>query len=133
MSETCKSPRTVLVTAWKVATAVLPLYSHRFSPKKSTQHQLFACLVLKPLLKTDYRGLAGANALQQETLRATLASGNGSQYDKASIGLRGKRQKLLVAASRPHVVGHHTQHNDPLTFRHHSANQGFLRSSSAPS
>ena len=58
MSETCKSPRTVLVIAWKVATAVLPLYSHRFSPKKFTQHQLFACLVLKAFLKADYRGLA---------------------------------------------------------------------------
>jgi hypothetical protein len=51
-------PRKVLVTAWRVATKVLPAYSHRFSPKKFTQHQLFACLVLKAFLKTDYRGLA---------------------------------------------------------------------------
>jgi hypothetical protein len=57
MSKTCKSPRTVLVTAWIVAKAVLPKYSHRSSPKKFTQHQLFACLVLKAFLKTDYRGL----------------------------------------------------------------------------
>lgn len=57
MSRTCKSPRTVLVTAWIVAKAVLPAYSHRSSPKKFTQHQLFACLVLKAFLKTDYRGL----------------------------------------------------------------------------
>ncbi|MEN6450093.1 MAG: transposase, partial [Thermoguttaceae bacterium] len=57
MSRTCKSPRTVLVTAWMVAKAVLPAYSHRSSPKKFTQHQLFACLVLKAFLKTDYRGL----------------------------------------------------------------------------
>jgi len=46
------------MTAWVVAKAVLPAYSHRFSPKKFTQHQLFACLVLKAFLKTDYRGLA---------------------------------------------------------------------------
>lgn len=58
MSRTSKSPRKVLVTAWGVAKAVLPAYSHRFSPKKFTQHQLFACLVLKAFLKTDYRGLA---------------------------------------------------------------------------
>ena len=32
--------------------------THKFSPKKFTQHQLFACLVLKTFLKTDYRGLA---------------------------------------------------------------------------
>ena len=47
----------VLIAAWMVAKAVLPAYSHRSSPKKFTQHQLFACLVLKAFLKTDYRGL----------------------------------------------------------------------------
>ena len=52
-----KSPWKVLVTAWVVAQATLPEYSHRFSPKMFTQHQLFACLVLKVFLKTDYRGL----------------------------------------------------------------------------
>jgi hypothetical protein len=59
MSKTSKSPLSVLVTAWGVAKKVLPAYSHRFSPKKFTQHQLFACLVLKAFLKTDYRGVAG--------------------------------------------------------------------------
>jgi hypothetical protein len=58
MSRTCKSPRKVLVTAWTVAKAVLPAFSHRCSPRKFTQHALFACLVLKAFLKTDYRGLA---------------------------------------------------------------------------
>ena len=57
MSTTCKSPRTVLVAAWVVARAALPTYSHPSSPKKFTQHQLFACLALKAFLKTDYRGL----------------------------------------------------------------------------
>lgn len=57
MSRTCKSPRKVLLVAWEVAKAVLPPYSHPSSPKKFTQHQLFACLVLKAFLKTDYRGL----------------------------------------------------------------------------
>ena len=33
-------------------------YAHKFSPKKYTQHQLFACLVLKTFFKIDYRGLA---------------------------------------------------------------------------
>ena len=53
-----KSPRKVLATAWAVAQNVLPRFSHKCSPKKITQHQLFACLVLKVILKTDYRGLA---------------------------------------------------------------------------
>ena len=33
-------------------------YSHRFSPRKFTQPQLFACLVLKEFEKKDYRGIA---------------------------------------------------------------------------
>jgi hypothetical protein len=39
--------------------AALPLYAHRFSPQKFTSPQLFACLVLKTFLKTDYRGVKG--------------------------------------------------------------------------
>jgi hypothetical protein len=35
----------------------LALYSHRFSPKKFTQPQLFACLVLKEFCRRDYRGV----------------------------------------------------------------------------
>ena len=57
MSTTCKSPRKVLQAAYAVATESLPAYAHRYSPKKFTQHQLFACLVLKAHLKTDYRGV----------------------------------------------------------------------------
>jgi hypothetical protein len=32
-------------------------YSHRLAPKKYTQPQLFACLVLKSFFRTDYRGM----------------------------------------------------------------------------
>ena len=39
------------------ARRALPAYSHVCSPKKFTQHQLFACLTLKNFLKTDYRGV----------------------------------------------------------------------------
>ncbi len=45
--------------ACATARDALPKYGHRFSPKKFTQHQLFACLVLKEFLKTDYRGVVG--------------------------------------------------------------------------
>jgi len=58
MSITSKSPRAVILAAYAVARESLPAYSHQFSPKKFTQHQLFACLVLKGFLKADYRGLA---------------------------------------------------------------------------
>jgi hypothetical protein len=55
---TSKSPQRVVLTALSTAQQSLPAYSHRYSPKKFTQHQLFACLVLKNFLKTDYRGVA---------------------------------------------------------------------------
>jgi hypothetical protein len=57
MSVTSKSPWDVLVTAWRIGEAKLPFYSHVNSPKKFTQPQLFACLVLKNFLRTDYRGV----------------------------------------------------------------------------
>ena len=57
MSVTSKSPKAVLIRALKVAQRSLPAYRHKYSPKKFTQHQLFACLVLKNFLKTDYRGV----------------------------------------------------------------------------
>jgi hypothetical protein len=55
---TSKSPRRVFLVAYEAAREALPAYSHRFSPKTYTQHQLLACLVLKEFLRTDYRGLA---------------------------------------------------------------------------
>ena len=57
MSKTSKSPRKVLEVAYRTAQQSLSQYSHEFSPKKFTQHQLFACLALKSFLKTDYRGV----------------------------------------------------------------------------
>ncbi len=55
----------------QIVGGVAPAYSHRFSPKKFTQHQLFACLVLKEFLKTDYRGLADILA-DCDSLRAAI-------------------------------------------------------------
>jgi transposase len=49
----------------------MPAYSHRFSPKKFTQHQLFACLVLKEFFKLDYRGVEGLLA-ESDSLRAAI-------------------------------------------------------------
>ena len=58
MGKLSKSPTRVARHALAVASATLPDYAHRFSPRKFTQPQLFACLVLKTFLKTDYRGVA---------------------------------------------------------------------------
>ena len=45
------------LSALATAQRALPKYAHRYSPKKFSQHQLFACLVLKNFLRTDYRGV----------------------------------------------------------------------------
>lgn len=55
---TSKSPRRVLQVAYEAACRALPAHRHKFSPKKFTQPQLMACLVLKDFSRLDYRGLA---------------------------------------------------------------------------
>ena len=57
MAITSKSPRKVLLVAHEAARRSLPPYAHRFAPKKFTQWQLFACLVLKVHQQQDYRGV----------------------------------------------------------------------------
>lgn len=57
MADTSASPKTVVLAALETARRTLPAYAHAASPKKFTQHQLFACLMLKNFLKTDYRGM----------------------------------------------------------------------------
>jgi len=57
MSTTSKSPRMVLRVAHHIGQQALRNYPHRFSPKKFTQPQLFACLVLKEFFRLDYRKL----------------------------------------------------------------------------
>ena len=59
----------MLLAAYEAAREALPAYSHRFSPKKFTQHQLVACLVLKEFLRADYRGLAAHLADHSELTR----------------------------------------------------------------
>jgi hypothetical protein len=71
MSLTSKSPQDVAREALAAGTAALALYSHKFSPKKFTQPQLLACLVLKKFFKTDYRGVAAMLA-DHSDLRAIL-------------------------------------------------------------
>jgi hypothetical protein len=72
VSTLTKSPLRVASQALAVAQRCLRAYAHKFSPKKFTQPQLFACLVLKTFLKTDYRGLA-AHLADHSDLRAVLA------------------------------------------------------------
>jgi len=57
MAISSKSPRKVLLVAHEAARRAIPPYCHRFAPKKFTQWQLFACLVLKAHQQQDYRGV----------------------------------------------------------------------------
>jgi hypothetical protein len=67
---TSKSPRRVLQVAYDAARKALPPYSHLYSPKTYTQHQLLACLVLKEFLRLDYRGLVAHLADHPEAARS---------------------------------------------------------------
>src|SRR5262245_2895352 len=52
-----KSPLALARTALAVAAQALPAYASNYSKHDFTQHQLFALLVLRQFLKTNYRGL----------------------------------------------------------------------------
>ena len=54
---TSRSPRDVAIVALAAGKEAFSDYSHIYSPKKFTQPQLFACLVLKEFEKKDYRGI----------------------------------------------------------------------------
>ena len=117
MALTSKSPKAVVLAALATARRTLDPYTHPCSPKKFTQHQLFACLVLKNFLKTDYRGVAahlrdhssllevlGLRAAPhfttlQKASRRLLASDRARRLLRSTIRLRyGRRQKVEFAA-----------------------------------
>jgi hypothetical protein len=52
-----KSPLALACAALAAAAEALPKYSGTYSKHDFTQHQLFAILVLREFLKTDYRGI----------------------------------------------------------------------------
>src|SRR5262245_16953287 len=52
-----KSPKQVALRALEAAKLALPAYSAKRSPKKFTQHQLFAIAALRQFFRTDYRGI----------------------------------------------------------------------------
>ena len=55
MNTSTKSGRAVIGLAYEVGKKQLSPYSHQRSPKKYSQPQLFACLVLKTFYGFDYR------------------------------------------------------------------------------
>ena len=55
--EMSKSPKEVALRALEIAKSSIPQYSSRHSPKKFTQHQLFAIAALRKFFRTDFRGI----------------------------------------------------------------------------
>ena len=101
----------MLLAALATAKRALPLYSHRNSPKKFTQHQLFACLVLKNFLKTDYRGVV-AQLADCPSLTETLSLQRVPHYTTLQKAARrllasAPARRLLDATVREHLGRKH--------------------------
>lgn len=135
MATTSKSPRTVLLVAHEAARRSLPSYSHVCSPKKFTQHQLFACLVLKVHQKKDYRGIAVMlNDLPD--LRAAIGLTKVPHYTTlqkaADRLLRGQNiQKLLqstLTLLRPKRTIKHAAADSTGMETHHASRYFIMRS-----
>jgi len=95
------------LAALATAQRALPEYAHRYSPKKFTQHQLFACLVLKHFLRTDYRGLAAqlADNPSLTTILGLRQVPHFTTFQKASrrLLLTAPVRKLLRSTVRLHL------------------------------
>ena len=70
MRSMSKSAVQVAREALAACSAALPEYGSRFSRRDYTQPQLFALLVLRQVLRTDYRGVAALVAEWAELRRA---------------------------------------------------------------
>ena len=57
MRSMTKSPLALAREAYQLGQASLEPYSCKYSPRRFTQAQLFAILVLRQFFKTDYRGV----------------------------------------------------------------------------
>lgn len=117
MSTTSKSPKMVAQAAYNVAKDTLPQFSHRFSPRKFTQPQLFVCLILKIFFKTDYRGIIAILNDSPDLCKAfdlsvtphfttlhkaskkLLASGIANQLLESSVRVIRKSKKIELAAA----------------------------------
>jgi hypothetical protein len=92
-----KSAVRVARRALAAGEARLRRYSHKYSPKLYTQPQLFACLVLKVFLKTDYRGVT---ILLEEWSNVTEALGLDRVPHWTTLQKAGRRLLTLRRVNR---------------------------------
>ena len=98
-----KSPLELARTAMAEAREAIPQYSSRFSRHDYTQHQLYALVALRRLLKTDYRGLE-ATLRDWTELRETLGLSHvpdHSTIQRAARRLKGKGKPIRRRGARP--------------------------------
>jgi hypothetical protein len=106
MRRMSKSAVRVAREALATGRAALPDYGSRFSRRDYTQPQLFALLVLRQFLRTDYRGVAALVAEWSE-LRHALGLAKVPHYSTLAHAAR----RILAeaggrsVASRPHCFG----------------------------
>src|SRR3954469_9854655 len=103
---TCKSPRKVMRVAHALASRSLPTYSNKFSRQDFTLPQLFACPVVKEMLRRSYRGAEMLlrdcpHWLRDVGLRRTPDHNTLSPGREAAAGQAARRQ----AVGRGRAVG----------------------------
>ena len=91
----------MVLAALATARRSLPAYSQVCSPKKFTQHQLFACLALKSFLKADYRGVV-AHLEDHPTLCALLEI----KFVPHFTTLQKASRRLLASAPAKRLLEH---------------------------
>jgi len=121
MERTSKSPRKVTLEAFEIARQTLPAYSHRFSPQKYTQHQLFAMLVLKTHQRKDYRGVVALLEDMPELVKdlGLESIPHFTTLQKASERLLGHAQvqQLLDTTVEQHRKKAQARSNSPRSIR----------------
>jgi hypothetical protein len=105
---TTKSPKRVAEVALAAGKEAFRDHAHKFSPRKFTQPQLFACLVLKEFERKDYRGVCQL-LKDWSDLRATLGLASVPHFTTlhkaAGRLLRLGHVRRLIAATLARVHG----------------------------
>ncbi len=80
-----------MVLACRMAQEALPAYAHRFSPRTYTLPQLFACLVLKSMLRLDYRGVVSVKLRTLGESSEGRYSFPGAEAERRSCGASARK------------------------------------------
>jgi hypothetical protein len=127
MSITSKSPRKVAAWAYGIGREVLADHAHRCAPRKFTQPQLFACLVLKTLGRTDYRGVVRW-LHERPDLRRIL----GLSCVPHFTTLQKAAARLLSEPSARRILDQTTRHRHPMFNIAAIDSTGFERTQRSP-